>query len=204
MTPAPFTILRITDGRGASGLAPDFAAPRSTARSERRSASSTKTAAGGTAEVCGAGRDDQPLQNGNWRAFWTQRHGDNITYELIPAPTDADQGNDNDDDLSRPARLREGPLLHGGVTRRAKRSAAAHRCGVYASGPPGPSWRWGRTRVARVRKRGSSTVTCDTRFSFGCAESECRTRAAASLVMKGSAVRVRASASVDLQGFSCT
>ena len=75
----------------------------------------TKIAAGGTAEVCGAGRDDQPLQNGNWRAFWTQQHGDNITYELIPAPTDADQGNDDDDDdLSRPARLREGPLLHGG------------------------------------------------------------------------------------------
>ena len=25
-----------------------------------------------------------PLQNG-WRAFWTQQHGDNITWELLPA-----------------------------------------------------------------------------------------------------------------------
>ena len=27
----------------------------------------------------------QPLRlNGKWRAFWTQQHGDNVTYELIP------------------------------------------------------------------------------------------------------------------------
>jgi len=28
--------------------------------------------------------------NGRWRAFWTQQHGDNPTYELIPAPKGAD------------------------------------------------------------------------------------------------------------------
>ena len=29
----------------------------------------------------------QPFsRNGRWRAFWTQQHGDNVTYELIAAP----------------------------------------------------------------------------------------------------------------------
>ena len=28
----------------------------------------------------------RPFTNGKWRAFWTQQHGDNITWELIAAP----------------------------------------------------------------------------------------------------------------------
>ena len=33
------------------------------------------------------GRIPAPFQdNGRWRAFWTQQHGDNITYELVPSP----------------------------------------------------------------------------------------------------------------------
>jgi len=30
-------------------------------------------------------------ENGEWRAFWTQQHGDNVTYELIAAPELADR-----------------------------------------------------------------------------------------------------------------
>ena len=36
--------------------------------------------------------------NGRWRAFWTQQHGDNVTYELIAAPKGSvldQQGDDN-------------------------------------------------------------------------------------------------------------
>src|SRR5262249_40008414 len=32
-----------------------------------------------------------------WRAFWTQQHGDNPTYELIAAPK-AHEGSDENDD----------------------------------------------------------------------------------------------------------
>jgi hypothetical protein len=28
----------------------------------------------------------RPFTNGKWRAFWTQQHGDNVTWELIAAP----------------------------------------------------------------------------------------------------------------------
>jgi hypothetical protein len=28
----------------------------------------------------------RPFKGGKWRAFWTQQHGDNPTYELIPSP----------------------------------------------------------------------------------------------------------------------
>lgn len=27
-----------------------------------------------------------------WRAFWTQQHGDNVTYELIPTSHDRSEG----------------------------------------------------------------------------------------------------------------
>jgi hypothetical protein len=35
--------------------------------------------------------------NGRWRVFWTQQHGDNVTYELIPAPKGS-PGNSEDGD----------------------------------------------------------------------------------------------------------
>jgi hypothetical protein len=36
--------------------------------------------------------------HGGWRAFWTQQHGDNPTYELIPAPKGGGQDSGGDDD----------------------------------------------------------------------------------------------------------
>jgi hypothetical protein len=43
----------------------------------------------GTDGVLGA-KVPQPFKsNGRWRAFWTQQHGDNITWELIAAPRGA-------------------------------------------------------------------------------------------------------------------
>jgi hypothetical protein len=33
--------------------------------------------------------------DGHWRAFWTQQHGDNPTYELIAAPKSQQSGNDD-------------------------------------------------------------------------------------------------------------
>ena len=30
--------------------------------------------------------------DGKWRAFWTQQHGDNVTYELIASPNGARPG----------------------------------------------------------------------------------------------------------------
>ena len=37
-------------------------------------------------------------ENGEWRAFWTQQHGDNVTYELIAAPDLADRHGEHWDD----------------------------------------------------------------------------------------------------------
>ena len=36
-------------------------------------------------------------KDGNWRAFWTQQHGDNNTWELIPSNADRSAGYDNGD-----------------------------------------------------------------------------------------------------------
>jgi hypothetical protein len=37
-------------------------------------------------------------ENGKWRAFWTQQHGDNVTYELIAATAGSDSHGDGGDD----------------------------------------------------------------------------------------------------------
>jgi len=45
------------------------------------------------------GKTPQPFRpDGKWRAFWTQQHGDNITWELIPAPKGGDRHGDDEDD----------------------------------------------------------------------------------------------------------
>jgi hypothetical protein len=35
-------------------------------------------------------------KDGRWRAFWTQQHGDNVTYELIPAPSGSESPGGDD------------------------------------------------------------------------------------------------------------
>ena len=46
------------------------------------------------------GRDDPRLfrRDGSWRAFWTQQHGDNNTWELIAAPGGQPGPSDDEDD----------------------------------------------------------------------------------------------------------
>jgi hypothetical protein len=46
-------------------------------------------------------KNPHPFRNG-WRVFYTQQHGDNITYEIIPArqlhPSSRHEWNDHDAD----------------------------------------------------------------------------------------------------------
>jgi len=49
-----------------------------------------------TRGVLGAKTPKPFSPSGRWRAFWTQQHGDNVTYELVAAPKGS-AGNDGDD-----------------------------------------------------------------------------------------------------------
>jgi hypothetical protein len=35
--------------------------------------------------------------NSNWRAFWTQQHGDNVTYELVVVSDGTNSQGENED-----------------------------------------------------------------------------------------------------------
>ena len=40
----------------------------------------------------------RPFKGGKWRAFWTQQHGDNPTYELIASPKGSSSSHGGGDD----------------------------------------------------------------------------------------------------------
>jgi hypothetical protein len=44
-------------------------------------------------------KNPKPFKDG-WRVFYTQQHGDNVTWEILPMvdPDDGDHGHDHDDD----------------------------------------------------------------------------------------------------------
>ena len=46
--------------------------------------------------ILGAKKPKPFQDNGKWRAFWTQQHGDNVTYELIPTPSSRSRDFDHD------------------------------------------------------------------------------------------------------------
>ena len=47
--------------------------------------------------ILGAKKPKPFNKDGKWRAFWTQQHGDNVTYELVRSDADRSAGFDGDD-----------------------------------------------------------------------------------------------------------
>jgi Alkaline phosphatase PhoX len=48
--------------------------------------------------ILGAKKPKPFNKDGKWRAFWTQQHGDNVTYELVRSDADRTAGYDDNDD----------------------------------------------------------------------------------------------------------